>query len=433
MQYYSTNNKSIKVDFKEAVIKGRPADKGLYFPAEIPALPEDFISNINQYSSEEIAFEVISPYVKGIIPASELVRIIMGTINFKIPLIKVSRDISSLELFHGPTLTFKDIGARFMSFCMEYFMKEREQKIIALVATSGDAGGAIANSFYDIDGIETVILYPSGKLNMVQEKQLTTLGKNIHAIEVKGSFEDCRQMVIDIFSDEELNQKLSLTSAGSGNIARWLPQQFYYFFAYKQWIDKETPPVIAVPSGNFGNLSAGLLASFSGLPVKHFVAACNANDAVSEFLTTEKYQPKKQVNTISHSMDIGDPVNFIRILELFNHQWGDVKKMLSSYSVSDKETKATIKSVHQKNGYLFDPHGAVGYVALQKYLQQYPDQKGIVLATANPAKFFEIVEPVIEEPTSMPSSVELEFAKSTNSIKINADINVLKDFLLTIQ
>jgi len=433
MQYYSTNFKSLKVDFKEAAIKGRPADKGLYFPEEIPTLPEDFIANINQYSSEEIAFEVIYPYVKGIIPASELVRILMGTVNFKVPLVKVSKDISSLELFHGPTLTFKDFGARFMGYCLEYFVKNQDQKIIALVATSGDAGGAIANSFYDIEGIEVVILYPSGKLNLVQEKQLTTLGKNIHAVEVNGSFEDCRRMMIDAFNDEELNKKVSLTSAGSGNIARWLPQQFYYFFAYKQWVDKDNPPVISVPSGNFGNLSAGLLASLSGLPIKHFIGACNANDAVTEFLVTEKYLSKKQVNTISHSMDIGDPINFARILELFNHHWGDLKKMMSSYNVSDKETTSAIKSVHQKNGYLFDPHSAVGYVALQQYLHKHPDQKGIVLATANPAKFFEVVEPIIEEPTSMPSSVELEFARPKVGMKINADVDVLKDFLLTIQ
>jgi len=433
MQYYSTNHASQKANFKEAALQGQPADKGLYLPAEIPMLPEDFINNIIQYSSEEIAYEIIYPYVKNIIPASELVSIIMKTINFKIPLVKVSKDISSLELFHGPTLTFKDIGARFMAFCLEYFVKEMDRKIIALVATTGDAGGAIANSFFDLEGIEVVILFPSGKLNMIQEKQLTTASKNIHAIEVNGTYEDCRQMISDVFNDEELNKKVSLTGAGSGNIARWLPQQFYYFFAYKQWLDKELSPVISVPSGNFGNLSAGLLASLSGLPVKHFVAACNANDTVPEFLVTEKYSTKKPVNTISQSMDIGDPVNFARILQLFDYDWKGLKKMISSYSVSDAETKATIKSIHQKNGYLFDPHGAVGYVALQRYLKQHPDEKGIVLATANAAKFFEVIEPIIEEPTSMPSSVELEFAKQKISMKTNTDVNALKDFLLAIQ
>ncbi|HSY61307.1 MAG TPA: threonine synthase [Cytophaga sp.] len=433
MQYYSTNRIAPVADFREATIKGKPGDNGLYFPEEIPQLPDGFIDNLHEYSPEEIAYEVIYPYVKGTIPSSELVRILMGTMNFRVPLSRVSKDISSLELFHGPTLTFKDVGARFMGFCLEYFVKDRDRKTIALVATSGDAGGAIANSFFGIEGVEVVILFPSGKLNMIQEKQLTTLGENIHAIEVKGSFEDCRQMVETIFKDEELNKKIALTSAGSANIARWLPEQFYYFLGYKQWIEKTAPPVISVPCGNFGNLSAGLLAALSGLPVKHFVAACNANDPLSEILTTEKYSTKKQVDTISHSMDIGSPVNFIRILELFNHNWSDLKKWISSYSVSDKETRNAILSTQRKNGYLFDPHGAVGYVALQRYLHEHPDEKGMVLATANPAKFFEVVEPIIEEPTSMPSSVELEFEKQKISMKINVDVEALKDFLLMIR
>jgi threonine synthase len=433
MQYYSTNKISPNVNFKDAVIKGRPADKGLYFPEEVPLLPLDFINSLDQYSTEEIAYEILFPYVKGIIPASEFIRMLMATFNFKIPLIKVSKDISSLELFHGPTLTFKDIGARFMSYCMEYFIKERDKKIIALVATTGDAGGAIANSFYDIAGIEVVILFPSGKLNMIQEKQLITTGINIHALEVDGSFEDCRNLVTDAFNDEELNNKITLCSAGSGNIARWLPQQLYYFLAYKQWMNKDETPVISIPSGNLGNLSAGLLASFSGLPVKHFIAANNANAGMHRSLAIEKNIIKKQVATLSQSMDIVDAVNFDRILELVNHKPEEIKKWISAYSISDSETKAAIKSVHQKNGYTLDPHTAVGYVALQQYIQEHPGTKGIVLATANPAKFFEVVEPVIDEPTSMPAAIELQFEKQKRSMKINNDVDVLKDFLFTIQ
>jgi threonine synthase len=432
MQYYSTNHQSSPVDFQHAVLKGLAPDKGLYMPEQIPPLSESFLKNITEYSTEEIAYEVMHPYVKGIIPAPELVRIIMETISFKIPLVKVSRDISSLELFHGPTLTFKDLGARFMALCFEYFLTQINDKPVLLLATSGDSGGAIANSFFNIEGLDVVILYPSGKVNLIQEKQLTTWGKNIHPVEVTGSFEDCNQMVNDIFNDEEINNKIFLASASSANIARWLPQQLFYFFAYKQWADKDNPPVISVPVGNLGNLSAGLLGCLSGLPVQHFIAACNANDTILEFLKTEKYQPKKTVETISHAMDVGDPINFIRIMELFNHQPGDIKKWISSYSVSDKDTRATIKSIHHKNDYLLDPHGAVAYAALQQYLLQHPDQKGIIFKPAHAAKFFDIVEPIIEEPTPMPSSIELELIKEKSSYKINADVNVLKYFLLTI-
>jgi threonine synthase len=432
MQFYSTNNQSPKVSFKEATIKGQAPDKGLYFPEHIPTLSKEFIENIDKYSNEEIAFKVIQPYVADSIPENELRHIVAETINFDIPLVKVNDNIFSLELFHGPTLAFKDVGARFMSRCLGYFVKDQKQKVIVLVATSGDTGGAVANGFYNIDGVEVVILYPSGKVSSVQEKQLTTLGNNIHALEVEGTFDDCQQLVKQAFMDEELNEKLFLTSANSINVARWLPQQFYYFFAYKQWADRNEAPVISVPSGNFGNICAGMLGYASGLPVKHFIAACNANNVVPEFMQTEKYQPKKAIATISNAMDVGDPSNFVRILELFHHQFGDLKKVLSSYSISDDETKATIKKIKRSYNYLLDPHGAVGYLALEEYLNEYPLQKGVFLETAHPVKFYDVVEPIIGEAVPIPVIVQEQLKKEKKSLKIRINEKALKDFLATL-
>ena len=432
MQFYSTNNQSPKVDFKQATISGQAPDKGLYFPEQIPVFPKDLIENINSYSNEEIAYQVIKPYTGTSIPEAELRRIVSETINFDIPLVKVTDAIFSLELYHGPTLAFKDIGARFMSRCLGYFVKGLSKKVTVLVATSGDTGGAVANGFYDVDGVEVVILYPSGKVSSVQEKQLTTLGKNIHALEVNGSFDDCQQMVKQVFTDEELNKKLFLTSANSINVARWLPQQFYYLFAYKQWAQKNNPPVISVPSGNFGNICAGILAHVSGMPVKHFIAACNANDIVPTFMQTEKYQPKKAVATISNAMDVGNPSNFIRILEIFNHQFADLKNILNSCSITDDETRRTIKNVYQTQGYLLDPHGAVGWLALEQYLKNNPAEKGIVLETAHPVKFYDVVEPLIGEKVSIPVTVEQQLLLQKKSTKIEAETDLLKEFLLSL-
>lgn len=432
MQYYSTNSQSPKVDFKQATIKGQAPDKGLYFPEQIPMLPKEFIENITNYSDEEIAYQVIKPYVGDAIPDAELRRIVGETINFDIPLVKVTDTIFSLELYHGPTLAFKDIGARFMSRCLGYFVKDLNKKVTVLVATSGDTGGAVANGFYDVDGVEVVILYPSGKVSSVQEKQLTTLGKNIHALEVSGTFDDCQQMVKQVFTDEALNEKLFLTSANSINVARWLPQQFYYFFAYKQWAQKNNPPVIAVPSGNFGNICAGILAHVSGLPVKHFIAACNANDVVPAFMETEKYEPKKAVATISNAMDVGNPSNFIRILEIFHHQFTSLQNVLSSCSITDAATKDTIQKVYQEEGYLLDPHGAVGFLALHQYLQNHPAEKGIVLETAHPVKFYDVVEPVIGKAVTKPASVQKQLLLEKKSTKITASADLLKAFLLSI-
>ena len=432
MQYYSTNNLSPRVNFKEATIQGQAPDKGLYFPETIPQFPKEIIDNITNYSNEEIAFQIIRPYVGDTIPELVLRQIVKETISFEIPLIQVTEGIFSLELYHGPTLAFKDIGARFMSRCLSYFVKDLSQKVTVLVATSGDTGGAVANGFYDVDGVDVVILYPSGKVSSVQEKQLTTLGKNIHALEVDGTFDDCQEMVKHAFTDQELNEKLFLTSANSINVARWLPQQFYYFFAYKQWAQKNEPPVISVPSGNFGNICAGILAHVSGLPVNHFIAACNANDIVPAFMQTEKYEPKKAVATISNAMDVGNPSNFVRILQIFDNKFINLKKVLSSCSISDEETRTILQRVYKEQDYLLDPHGAVGYLALHQYLKQHPNKKGIVLETAHPVKFYDVVEPVIGKKVQIPISVLEQLSLQKNSTKITPDNEFLKKFLLSL-
>lgn len=430
MKYYSLNKTASHADFKEATIRGLAPDKGLYFPEIIPKFENVFFDEINKYTDEEIAIKIIRPYIGKVISENELNRIVEETINFEIPLVKVDENISSLELFHGPTLAFKDVGARFMSRCLGYFVKNNDKKITVLVATSGDTGGAVANGFYNVDGVEVVILYPSGKVSSVQEKQLVTLGNNIHALEINGTFDDCQKMVKQAFADEHLNKKLFLTSANSINVARWLPQQFYYFFAWKQWADKKNPPVICVPSGNFGNICAGLLAHISGLPVKHFIAACNANNVVPEFLETQNYQPKKAIATISNAMDVGDPSNFVRILELFHHKFLDLKSTLSSYSISDEETGNTIKNVYQKVNYLLDPHGAVAYTALQNFLKQYSLQKGYLLETAHPVKFYDVVKPIIKQKIPIPESVKVILNKEKMSVSMNASFEDLKEYLL---
>jgi threonine synthase len=435
MLYYSTNNNSPKVDFKEATIRGQAPDRGLYFPETIPSLEKNFIANINQYSKEEIAFIIIQPYIDNLIPADDLQKIVADTINFEFPLVKVEEKIFSLELFHGPTLAFKDVGARFMSRCLGYFVKNNpdsyRDKIAVLVATSGDTGGAVANGFYDVDGVDVVILYPSGKVSSVQELQLTTLGKNITALEIDGTFDDCQKLVKQAFTDDALNKKVFLTSANSINLARWLPQQFYYFFAYSQWIDKNDPPVISVPSGNFGNICAGLLAHRSGLPVKHFIAACNTNDVVTEYLETGNYVPKKSVTTLSNAMDVGNPSNFVRILQLFDREFQSLKNVMSSYSFSDDETKAILKEVYLNTTYLLDPHGAIGYGALKKYILQHPGAGGIFLETAHPVKFYDVVEPIIAQKVPMPTLVNDLLKLKKQSIKMDVKYEHFRDYLLS--
>lgn len=429
MKYFSTNKQSPEVDFKEATIRGQAPDKGLYFPEKVPVLPASFFKSLTSMNRAEVAFEVIKPYTGDTIPEQELRRIVEETVNFDFPLVKINDQISTLELFHGPTLAFKDVGARFMSRCLGYFSRERADKVHVLVATSGDTGGAVASGFYGVDGVDVVILYPSGKVSLVQEKQLTTLGKNIHALEVDGSFDDCQRMVKQAFTDKELGHKLFLTSANSINVARWLPQQFYYFYALQQWAHQE-PPVIAVPSGNFGNICAGLMAYRSGLPVKHFIAACNANDVVPSYFSSGEYKPAPARATISNAMDVGDPSNFVRMLEIFDHRFGALKEVISSYSINDDETRATILEVKQQYGYLADPHGAVAYAAIKKYLNTHPADKAIFLETAHPIKFYDVVEPLTGEKIALPASLEGLMDRKKVSTRISTYYTELKDFLL---
>jgi len=431
MKYFSLNRQSPAVDFKEATIRGLAPDKGLYFPEHIPAVDKDMIRDIVNYADEEIAFKVIQPYVGDVLPAVELKEIVNQTVNFPIPLVDVEPGIFSLEMFHGNTLAFKDIGARFMSRCLGSFVKNNDKKITVLVATSGDTGGAVADGFYDVDGVDVVILYPSGKVSSVQEKQLTALGKNIHAIEVNGNFDQCQQMVKQAFSDHALNEQLFLTSANSINVARWLPQQFFYFLAYKQWKDKKNPPVISVPSGNFGNICAGLLAMKSGLPVKHFIAACNANDVIPAFMQSGQYKAQSTIPTISNAMDVGDPSNFVRILQLFDHQFEQLSEKLSAYSFDDDATRKAIQQVYSNQHYLLDPHGAVGYLALKKYLEDHPSDAGIFAETAHPVKFYDVVEPLIQTSIELPEPIQKLMQLEKQSTRMEVSFESLKDYLFS--
>jgi threonine synthase len=430
MNYYSLNSPGTFVDFREATIRGQAPDKGLYFPKEIPQIPADLLRNLDTVSREELAFRIIRPYTGDSLPESELRRIVAETINFDFPLVPVTPNIWSLELFHGPTLAFKDVGARFMSRCLAWFVRNNSRPVTVLVATSGDTGGAVASGFYDVEGVRVVILYPSGKVSSVQELQLTTLGKNITALEVEGTFDDCQRMVKDAFADTTLHDRLFLTSANSINVARWLPQQFYYFFAAQQWPDKDNPPVISVPSGNFGNICAGLLAHRSGLPVRHFIAACNTNDIIPTYLRTGDYQPKPAVPTLSNAMDVGNPSNFVRILELFHQKLPNLRQILSAVSISDAETIASIRDLDIRHHYLPDPHGAVGCLALQRYLDRHPGEEGFFLETAHPVKFFDTVEPVIGRKIPLPASVAALLDRKKQSEKLAARYSELKSFLL---
>ena len=370
MNYYSLNNKNHKVTFQEAVIKGLAPDRGLYFPETISPLPDSFFQNIEMLSNEEIAFETIKQFVGDEIPETELKKIITETLCFDFPCIPVEDNVFSLELFHGPTMAFKDVGARFMSRCLGYFNRNTDKKVTVLVATSGDTGGAVASGFLGVKGVEVVILYPSGKVSDIQERQLTTLGQNIKALEVDGVFDDCQDMVKKAFLDESLAHK-NLTSANSINIARWLPQMFYIFFAYKQLKQYNKSIVLSCPSGNFGNICAGIMAKRLGLPISHFVASTNANDTVPRFLEKGNYEPKPSVATISNAMDVGNPSNFIRIQELYDNDLNEFEKDFSSYSFSDKETEITIKDIYNRTKYIAEPHGAVGYLGLKKEMEAY--------------------------------------------------------------
>ncbi len=428
MNYYSLNKKAPNVSFKDAVIKGLAPDKGLYFPESITPLAKDFFNHIEYFDNTEIAYEVIKQFVGDEIPEKELKEIIEETLSFDFPIVPIKKNISTLELFHGPTMAFKDVGARFMARCFGYFNKDKKTtKVTVLVATSGDTGGAVASGFFNVNGVDVVILYPSGKVSEVQEKQLTTLSNNIKALEVNGTFDDCQTMVKTAFLDEELTSQRNLTSANSINVARWLPQMFYFFFAYKQLKNKKKKLVFSIPSGNFGNICAGIMAQQLGLPVKQFIAATNANDIVPNYLETGIYTPKPSKQTISTAMDVGDPSNFIRIQEIYKTD-KELKKHLTSYSFSDDETREAMKEIKKKSGYIADPHGAVGYLGLKKYLKENKGQ-GIFLETAHPVKFLDVVEPVLNETIEFPQQIKDVIDKEKVSIKIST-YQELKDYLV---
>ena len=425
MKYYSLNNSSPKVSFKNAVQNGIAPDRGLYFPASITPISQDFIKNISNYSNEEIAFEVIKQFVGDEIPTNILKEIIKKTIPFDFPVVNLDENIGSLELFHGPTMAFKDVGAKFMSQCLEYFNLNTSEETTVLVATSGDTGGAVANGFLNAKGVQVVILYPKGKVSEIQEKQLTTLGNNITALEVDGVFDDCQEMVKSAFLDKNISR--NLTSANSINVARWLPQMFYFFFAYKQVSKHYKDIVFSVPSGNFGNICAGLLAQKLGLPIKHFVASTNINDTVPQYLLNGNYNPKPSKATISNAMDVGNPSNFIRIQELFDKNLTKLKKSFSSYSFSDDDTKIMMKSIYNKFNYVSEPHGAIGYLGLKEYGLK-SNEFGIFLETAHPVKFLDIVEDTLSVDVEIPPQIKAVMSKSKVALSIS-NYQELKMFL----
>ncbi len=425
MRYFSTNRKSSHATFKEATLAGQPSDIGLYFPERIPKI--DW-SVLRVKPKEEIAFEVIRPYTGDAFDDETLFKICAETVEFDFPLLKISERISTLELFHGATLAFKDVGARFMSRCLRHFTKDSKEKTVVIVATSGDTGGAVANGFYGVEGVEVVILFPKDKVSKIQELQLTTLGKNITAIEIDGTFDECQTLAKTALADDDLKKEFFVTSANSINIARWLPQQFYYFYALQQW-NEELPPVICVPSGNFGNICAGILAHISGLPAKQIIAATNSNDVIPRFLDSGILDPRSSVSTLSNAMDVGNPSNFVRILEIFESDFAQLKTVLRSESVSDEQTAETMREVYRDFGYVLDPHGAVGYRVLADHLDENPKDKGIFLETAHPVKF-DSVEGIIGVPVDIPESVSELMKRTGVSIEMDTDYENLKDFLL---
>ncbi|MEM0542482.1 threonine synthase [Flavobacterium sp. j3] len=427
MKYFSLNNNSPKVSFQEAVVFGLAPDRGLYFPESIIPLPDSFFQNIENLSHKEIAFEAIKQFVGDEIPETELKRIIADTLCFDFPCVPVEDNVYSLELFHGPTMAFKDVGARFMSRCLGYFNRNDDKKVTVLVATSGDTGGAVASGFLGVKGVEVIILYPSGKVSEIQERQLTTLGQNIKALEVDGVFDDCQDMVKKAFLDDTLKHK-NLTSANSINIARWLPQMFYIFFAYQQLKKQNKPIILSCPSGNFGNICAGIMAKRLGLPIVHFVASTNANDTVPRFLEKGNYDPKPSIATISNAMDVGNPSNFIRIQELYHYDLNEFNKDFSSYSFTDKETEIAMKDIYTKTKYIAEPHGAVGYLGLKKEMKKQPNSVGVFLETAHPIKFLDTVEPLLGLKLPIPKQIESVLGKEKVSVKIGT-YEELKAFL----
>ncbi len=429
MQLYSTNNRSHTVDLKEAVMNSLPPDNGLYMPVRIPQLSTNFIKNLSDYTFADLSFQVANNIIGSYIPKSKLEEIVHGAIDFPAPVVELTDSLGILELYHGPSLAFKDFGARFMARTMGYFNEQSSEELIILVATSGDTGGAVAAGFYNTPGIKVVILYPSGKVSPLQEKQLTTLGGNIEAIEIQGTFDDCQALVKKAFLDQELNDQIRLSSANSINIARLIPQSFYYFEAWKQFQKSGEALSFIVPSGNFGNLTAGLFAKKMGLPIKHMVAATNNNDIVPDYLSTGKYQPRPSVPTISNAMDVGAPSNFSRMMDLYGSTWNDVKGDIKGYSYSDANTRLAMKEVLAKYNYVMDPHGAVGYLAAIVYQKESIGTKSIILETAHPSKFLSEVETTLDKKIEVPERLAELKDKTKVAELMQVDYNAFSNYL----
>lgn len=441
MKLYSTNNKDHLVSLKEAIFKGLPKDKGLFMPTEFPKLSDYFLKNFTHLSFQELAFEIANTLFKGIIPKADLHSIIEKSIDFPAPVVQLDEQKYILELFHGPSLAFKDFGARFMAQLMSYFNRGEDQELVILVATSGDTGGAVAAGFYRTPGIKVVILYPSGKVSFLQEKQLTTLGYNITALEVDGNFDDCQALVKKAFVDPELSKNIRLSSANSINIARLIPQSFYYFDAYKQLNKVGDPIIFCVPSGNFGNLTAGLMAKKMGLPIHHFIAATNINDVVPEYLGSGNFHPRPSIRTLSNAMDVGNPSNFARMLDLYHidseqkanncSTWNNMSKNISGYGFNDAQTKAAIMEVFQKYQYTIDPHGAVGYLGAKSYHTKHPNTRVIISETAHPSKFKDDVEEILGQQIEIPKRLAELATKKKRAIKMANDFLAFKEWLVS--
>ncbi len=430
MLLYSTNNPSLRASFKEAVMKGLPDDNGLFMPVDIPALQEGFIRDLKHFSFQEIAFNVARNLLQGAIPDNDLLGILQRAIDFPAPVVRLDDDTYILELFHGPSLAFKDFGARFMAQIMAWLNRGEEKELTILVATSGDTGGAVAAGFFQTPGIRVVILYPSGKVSPLQEKQLTTLGHNITALEINGTFDDCQALVKTAFLDAEVTDKIRLSSANSINIARLIPQSFYYFEAYKQVMPVHKPLVFSIPSGNFGNLTAGLLAKKMGLPVHRFIAATNANDVVPVYLETGKYSPRPSIRTLSNAMDVGAPSNFARMLDLYCSTWNMMQEDVVGYRFSDLETRDAMRHIDQAYNYVMDPHGAVGFLAFREY-QKQEQALGIILETAHPAKFVEDVEAVLGREIPVPERLAVLAEEKKIAVYMQPDYVAFKEWLLS--
>ena len=434
MLYYSTSGSAPKTTLQDAVVKGLAPDKGLYMPEHIPTIPKAFFNNIGEMSLQDIAYVVANTLFGDDIESETLKEIVNDTLNFDIPLVHVADNKYSLELFHGPTLAFKDVGARFMARLLGYFNKKNGTKDVnVLVATSGDTGSAVANGFLGVSGVNVFVLYPKGKVSKIQEAQFTTLGKNITALEISGTFDDCQALVKNAFMDEELNEKLQLTSANSINVARFLPQMFYYFYAYAQLAKMGKPLdniVVPVPSGNFGNITAGLIGKKMGLPIKRFIAANNRNDIFYQYLMSGVYNPRPSIATIANAMDVGAPSNFARILDVYDNSHEAISKEISGCTYTDEQIAETLKDTYDKTGYLLDPHGAVGYRSLVEGLDN--NEIGVFLETAHPAKFKETVESIIEDEINIPAKLA-SFMKGTKStVKLSSAFPAFKKYLMSL-